>query len=437
MSSGGEFIKMCGFFAFSRCGMAYFDTMKVPRVLIWCIRSKRRMSVSTTGVRWTALALLTTTSSPPKVATACSIALFTCASSRTSTTMGSAFPPTLVISSAAVKMVPGNLGCGLSVLAAITTLAPSRAARNAIARPMPRDAPVMNRVRLLSVMIPQSFRSGSGKDAFSGERRVGVVDAVRRFDDGALEALGPHGEVLGKEARDRNTSGRVGAIAAEPHRRECLLGKERTAGREREQLQIGCRPRKRRRDVVALAAEEPMGGALQRVGRILKPHASPSEIGVIACIDGLGSPLEFADIRQYRRAARQRQLARNQVDCLDAVGAFVNRRDACVAVVLRGAGFFDVTHTAVHLHAERGDLVADVGRKCLGNGREQGGAFVRRLARRFVLAALRAIERDGGGIGQRTRRARERAHSQQHALDVGMRDDRARPGLHAGCPALL
>ena len=51
--------------------MAYFETMKVPRVLIWCIRSKRRMSVSATGVRAIALALLTTMSRPPKVATVC------------------------------------------------------------------------------------------------------------------------------------------------------------------------------------------------------------------------------------------------------------------------------------------------------------------------------------------------------------------------------
>src|SRR5262249_3680709 len=131
-------------------------------------------------------------------------------------TSGNAFPPALVIWSAAVKMVPGNLGCGLSVFAAITMLAPSRAARNAIARPMPRDAPVMNRVRSLSVMIPQSFRSASAKDEFSRERRVGVVDAVRRFDDGTLEALGPYGQVLGEEARDRDTPRRIDAIAAKP-----------------------------------------------------------------------------------------------------------------------------------------------------------------------------------------------------------------------------
>ena len=38
--------------------MAYFDTMKVPRALIWCIRSKRRMSVSATVVSDTALRIV-------------------------------------------------------------------------------------------------------------------------------------------------------------------------------------------------------------------------------------------------------------------------------------------------------------------------------------------------------------------------------------------
>src|SRR3546814_7903104 len=48
--------------------------------------------------------------------------------------------------SAVVWMVPDSFGLGTSDLAAIATLAPSRAARSAIARPMPREAPVMKRV---------------------------------------------------------------------------------------------------------------------------------------------------------------------------------------------------------------------------------------------------------------------------------------------------
>src|SRR5580700_7507602 len=43
-------------------------------------------------------------------------------------------------------MVPCSFGCGSAVFAAMAILAPSRAARSAIASPMPREAPVMNRV---------------------------------------------------------------------------------------------------------------------------------------------------------------------------------------------------------------------------------------------------------------------------------------------------
>src|SRR5947209_4503737 len=51
MSSGGDSIRMCGLAAFFRCGMQYFDTMKVPRVLMPIIRSNRFMSVPCELVR--------------------------------------------------------------------------------------------------------------------------------------------------------------------------------------------------------------------------------------------------------------------------------------------------------------------------------------------------------------------------------------------------
>src|SRR5215475_4025211 len=138
------------------------------------------MSVSTTGVREIALALLTTMSRPPNVSTVRSIASLTCASSRTSTVSGSGWPPALAISSAAVKMVPGNFGCGLSVLAAMAMLAPSRAARSAIASPMPREAPVMKRVLFLSDMgffrkLRPGAEDASLDDASSAARREKVV----------------------------------------------------------------------------------------------------------------------------------------------------------------------------------------------------------------------------------------------------------------------
>jgi len=49
-------------------------------------------------------------------------------------------------------MVPGNFGCGSAVFAATIILAPSRAAFNAIALPIPREAPVINIVRPASFL---------------------------------------------------------------------------------------------------------------------------------------------------------------------------------------------------------------------------------------------------------------------------------------------
>src|SRR5262249_31864930 len=119
------------------------------------------MSVSAAGVSEIALALLTTMSRPPKRAAGASIAVLTAASSRTSTTSGSALPPAFSIASAAVWIVPSSLGCGVSVLAAIATLAPSRAARSAIASPIPREAPVMNKVLPLSdIVLPLAREEG-------------------------------------------------------------------------------------------------------------------------------------------------------------------------------------------------------------------------------------------------------------------------------------
>src|SRR5260370_11328289 len=64
MSSGGDSIRIWGFSAFFRCGMQYFETMKVPRVLMPIIRSNRFMSVICESVRLMALALLTQISMP-------------------------------------------------------------------------------------------------------------------------------------------------------------------------------------------------------------------------------------------------------------------------------------------------------------------------------------------------------------------------------------
>src|SRR5262252_961066 len=129
---------------------------------------------------------------PPNLSTVFATPAATCASSRMSVTQASALPPAFSISSAAVKIVPGSLGWGCVVLAAMAMLAPSLAARSAIALPIPRLAPVMNRVfprKLATVPLgDKELRAVLGlgvianffaaRDALARRQRTVMLDVV-------------------------------------------------------------------------------------------------------------------------------------------------------------------------------------------------------------------------------------------------------------------
>ena len=105
-------------------------------------------------------------------------------------------------------MVPGSFGCGSVVLAAIATLAPSRAARSPMASPMPRDAPVMNRVLPLSDMLASQFLVyANGSVSLPGGRPFVLADAddvsVRIADVEVTAAVG----LVFRLAVESNTAG--------------------------------------------------------------------------------------------------------------------------------------------------------------------------------------------------------------------------------------
>src|SRR5216683_4514034 len=121
-----------------------------------------------------------------------------------SPTTGSARPPASSICAAAVYTVPSSLACGSAVLAISATLAPSRAARSAIARPMPRLPPEMNKVlpsRVIGAFLPSAVpRLGSGLQAAPGRLHLGLgggaVGPGRALDALArLQLLVAHEEV--------------------------------------------------------------------------------------------------------------------------------------------------------------------------------------------------------------------------------------------------
>lgn len=86
-------LRIWGFFDLRRWGKQYFESMKVPRILIWCIRSYLFIDWLIVPERLIADALFTRISMPPKVYTILAIHSLTLASSRMSQGRGRAFPP--------------------------------------------------------------------------------------------------------------------------------------------------------------------------------------------------------------------------------------------------------------------------------------------------------------------------------------------------------
>src|SRR6267143_6029750 len=121
-------------------------------------------------------------------------------------------------------MVPLSFGCGSAVLAAIATLAPSRAARSAIASPMPRLPPDTNSVLPLSdVIVPPSrcFPPRAqvllpGRFGATGTRIGGAEQSIWRHRDrigrGLAERL-DHPMALGAQGGQRL----LGKTALDPH----------------------------------------------------------------------------------------------------------------------------------------------------------------------------------------------------------------------------
>src|SRR6201995_589656 len=129
------------------CCAACERTRKVPRRFVAMTLSKVSTSPLAMGDRGMMPALLTTTSICPKALRVFSKSCLTSSGLATSAWMARARPPLLVISlttSSALAALPAKL---------TTTPNPSAARRRAMARPIPRDAPVTIAVFLMMVLL--------------------------------------------------------------------------------------------------------------------------------------------------------------------------------------------------------------------------------------------------------------------------------------------
>src|SRR5260221_11360187 len=132
---------------------------------------------------------------------------------------------------------------------------------------------------------------------------------------------------------------------------------------------MGCSARKR--SVERRLCEEPLRRAFERIDRVAKPSRRFTKIESIARPHSVHGVAQFVDVATDNLAAIEGNLARNQIDRLDAVGAFVDCGDARIAKMLRGTGFFHIAHAAVDLYTERRHFYADVRRKSLRYGGQE------------------------------------------------------------------
>jgi hypothetical protein len=200
---------------------------------------------------------------------------------------GRALPPAFSISAAAVWMVPGSLGWGSAVLAAMAMLAPSRAARSAIASPMPRLAPVMNRVLPLRFPIHHiASMSGVVASRLSGPRST----ITQRFGIGQVVV----GEIAGKPHA-------AIVIGAGPpgHRGPGPAGESGRPGGQPEQPEIGRGRGKRPVAIILEPALERACGS-SSAAQPAEPHPDGGGIGVVALRHGLGLAADAPGIGPHR-----------------------------------------------------------------------------------------------------------------------------------------
>ena len=168
-------------------------------------------------------------------------------------------------------------------------------------------------------------------------------------------------------------------VAAEPMRRRgrrpARRAPDSAAGREAEQAQIG---RAHRPELFpgCFCSAPPIQREASASASTAAARRSPMRpnSGRLEARTSLDRLRQLGDVGLDDAPPSSGSLRVGEVDGLDAVGALVDRQDARVAIVLGGAGLLDEAHAAVDLHADGGDLAADVGGEGLGDGRQQRGA---------------------------------------------------------------
>src|SRR3954452_14581204 len=118
------------------------------------------------------------------------------------------------------------------------------------------------------------------------------------------------------------------------------------------------------------------------------------------------------------------ELAPDQVEGLDSVGALVDLGDARIADILLDAGLADVAVAAEHLHGEVRGGEAVVREEGFDDRGHQRCEIVGRLPLRWIGVALGTIELEADPIGKRPGTLDEGLDGEQVTADVRVDNDR-------------
>ena len=118
--------------------------------------------------------------------------------------------------------------------------------------------------------------------------------------------------------------------------------------------------------------------------------------------------------------------ATDQVVRLNRGSAFINRQNARIAVVLRGAGFFNEAHTAVYLYTGRGHVNRHLCRPAFDDRHHELIKREIRFSTGLIRMKVCSIESCCRDISQRPSSLGLRTHTHQHATHIRVMNNRDR-----------
>ncbi len=143
---------------------------------------------------------------------------------------------------------------------------------------------------------------------------------------------------------------------------EFIVGDERgtrhlpSARHDPQELKKRRRPAEHGVDVIPAGRPNPVDRRGQRRNATAQPRLYGREVISGRVIQAVCNALDVGDQGSRGLAVIAQNFSTDEVDRLDAGGAFVDRGDAGIAQVLGGAGLLDISHAAVNLQADGRDV---------------------------------------------------------------------------------